>query len=95
MDYAPVGPEYWVNNERETAEEVASQFVNALRRVGVDFENIGIDNPCGRCEQEDYQISIGRISLDEARQMTRTVNAALDALEKFEQARRVLGGCST
>ncbi|MEV6419086.1 hypothetical protein [Streptomyces sp. NPDC051662] len=94
MDYEPVGPEYWVNNDREKAEEVGSQFVNALRRVGVDFDCIGIDTPCDNCEQEDYRISLGWISLDEASQMARKVNAALDELDQFRHARRVLGGFS-
>ncbi|MER8067216.1 hypothetical protein ABTZ59_02720 [Streptomyces sp. NPDC094034] len=92
VDYEHVGPEYWANSDRENAEEVGSKFVNALRRVGVDFDSIGIETPCGNCEQPDYRISLGWISLDEASQMTNTVNAALDELNQYRRARRVLGG---
>ncbi|WP_329560119.1 hypothetical protein OG711_21775 [Streptomyces uncialis] len=80
MDFSPVGPSYWVDDERVAAEEVATDFVNALRRVEVDFDGISIDRPCDRCHLDDYRIALGLITLDEARRMTATVNAVLDRL---------------
>ncbi|MCX4968599.1 hypothetical protein OHA98_28355 [Streptomyces sp. NBC_00654] len=85
MEYLPVGREYWNDDDRSAAEDVATDFVNALRRVGINFDGIGIDPPCDTCQQDEHRIAVGWITLEEAARMTVTVNAALDELDRFHR----------
>ncbi|MFD9427842.1 MULTISPECIES: hypothetical protein [unclassified Streptomyces] len=89
MDYSPVGPEHFDEDDHTEAKEVGADFVNALRRVRVSFGAIGIDHPCDTCQQDEHRIYLGWITLAEARRMTATVNAAMDELDRYRQAGRV------
>lgn len=88
MDYFPVDTSHFDNPDHDEAKEAAAAFVNALRRVRVDFPSIDIDQPCGTCQQDGHRIALGWITLEEARRMTATVNAALDELERYRKAGR-------
>ncbi|MFJ6748257.1 hypothetical protein ACIQNI_08710 [Streptomyces sp. NPDC091266] len=85
METHKIGRDYWANSEREDAEDNATEFVNAFRRLGIDFDDIHIENPCADCPREDYRIAIGRISAPEAGEFARKLNQALDLLAKYQQ----------
>ncbi|MFF3261387.1 hypothetical protein ACFYWO_19715 [Streptomyces sp. NPDC002932] len=89
MDYRAVDPSYFDDADHTEAKEVATDFVNALRRVRVNFGGIGIDAPCDNCQHDEHRIALGWITLEEARRMTATVNAAMGELDRYRAAGRV------
>ncbi|MFE7313839.1 hypothetical protein ACFU7T_12130 [Streptomyces sp. NPDC057555] len=66
--------------------DIAVDFVNALRRIGLDFENIGVvqDASRGRVAYE-YVIDLGVIRIQDAKQMTQGVNSCMDELQKSRE----------
>ncbi|WP_405686406.1 hypothetical protein OG204_20850 [Streptomyces sp. NBC_01387] len=68
MTLDPIGLGYWATDEREAAEEAATAFVNALRRLHVDLDDVVIVEPCDACKRTTYMLTLGSISVDEAAQ---------------------------
>lgn len=83
-DFGPVDRGYWTNNDRENAEDAATAFVNALRRLQVDFDDIGIEEPCAACNHPAHMISLGSISVAEAAQFAHRINRRLDGLAELD-----------
>ncbi|MFJ3710677.1 NUDIX domain-containing protein [Streptomyces sp. NPDC090053] len=82
QDLGPVDRGYWTNNDRENAEDAATAFVNALRRLQVDFDDIGIEEPCVACNHPLHKVSLGSISVVEAAQFADRINRRLDELRE-------------
>ncbi|MFJ6103516.1 hypothetical protein ACIQHY_21210 [Streptomyces sp. NPDC092359] len=82
----PIDASYFEITDDVEATEEAVRFVNALRRVGLDFPSIHVRQPCDRCGARDHVIVAGPVSLDEARAMTATVTARMDELDRFREA---------
>ncbi|MFG2224157.1 hypothetical protein [Streptomyces sp. NPDC048644] len=87
MEFSTVGHDYWVTRERGAAEEKASSFVNAFRRLEIDFDGIEIKEPCGGCRRGEHKIFIGSISVEEAGDFAWKVNRALDLLDAYREQR--------
>ncbi|WP_406113168.1 NUDIX domain-containing protein [Streptomyces sp. NBC_01014] len=85
-DFGPVDRGYWTNNDRENAEDAATAFVNALRRLQVDFDDIGIEEPCAACNHPLHKISLGSISVVEATQFAHRINRRLDELDALTES---------
>ncbi|MFI7099918.1 hypothetical protein ACIBK8_11220 [Streptomyces sp. NPDC050161] len=81
MEFDTIGHDYWATSEREEAEEKATDFVNAFRRLGIDFDGIEIKEPCGGCRRREHKIFIGSISVAEAGDFAGKVNRALDLID--------------
>ncbi|MCB5911714.1 hypothetical protein [Streptomyces pinistramenti] len=79
-EFETIGRDYWATGEREEAEEKATAFVNAFRRLGIDFDGIGIKEPCGGCRRREHKVAIGSISVAEAGDFAGKLNQALDLL---------------
>ncbi|MFJ9849092.1 hypothetical protein [Streptomyces sp. NPDC101150] len=88
MDTETVGRDYFVTTERETAEENAVLFVNAFRRLGIDFADIEIENPCTGCPRKGHRIALGRISVEEAGDFGAKLETALDELNELRTRRK-------
>ncbi|MFJ5846796.1 MULTISPECIES: hypothetical protein [unclassified Streptomyces] len=76
MDYRAVDPSYSDDADHTEAQEVATDFVNALRRVR-------------DCQHDEHRIALGWITLEQARRITATVNVAMDELDRYRAAGRV------
>ncbi|MFD5392790.1 hypothetical protein ACFWJW_00810 [Streptomyces sp. NPDC127097] len=87
MNLGRVGREYWVTTDRERAEDYASEFVNAFRRLDIDFADISIKDPCEDCKisTSDHVIKVGVISVDEAADFAGKANRAMDQLAQYRQ----------
>lgn len=85
METGTVDSDYWVTSERKEAEESASAFVNAFRRLDIDFADIEIQDPCNDCPRDEHRIAIGRISVPEAADFAWKLNRALDLLAKYRE----------
>ncbi|WP_329148836.1 hypothetical protein OIU91_21395 [Streptomyces sp. NBC_01456] len=87
MDLGPVGRDYWSNSDREQAEDNASEFVSALRRLGIDFPDIEIKHPCNDCRNPgtDYRINIGAMSVAEAADFAAKADQAMDQLAQYRK----------
>ncbi|MEU3710476.1 hypothetical protein [Streptomyces catenulae] len=76
---------YWATDDRLAAEEKAVEFVNAFRRLGVDFDDIEITDPCGTCSRLDHRINVGTISVEEAGEYTRKINRTMDLFDSYRK----------
>ncbi|MCX4549914.1 NUDIX domain-containing protein [Streptomyces sp. NBC_01500] len=85
QDLGPVDRGYWTNNDRENAEDAATAFVNALRRLQADFDDIGIEEPCVACNHPLHKVSLGSISVVEAEQFASRINRRLDELDALTE----------
>ncbi|MFB6535089.1 hypothetical protein ACFCY8_26400 [Streptomyces noursei] len=79
-----VWPDYFEIGDHQDAMAIGADFVNAFRRLGVDFTNIGIAQQ-GDSRDYEYGIDLGFIDTDEAKDATQKVNALMDELQAFRE----------
>ncbi|WP_411083717.1 hypothetical protein [Streptomyces sp. cmx-18-6] len=72
--FHPIGPEYFDDQDRDYAIEAGVELVNALRKLGVDLEGIGVSAPCDRCSSVGYVLDLGPVEPDQALKMAATIN---------------------
>ncbi|MFD5682526.1 hypothetical protein [Streptomyces bacillaris] len=70
----PIGPEYFNDQDRDYAVEAGVELVNALRKLGVDLEGIGVSAPCDRCSSVGYVLDLGPVEPAQALKMAATIN---------------------
>ncbi|MFD9813699.1 hypothetical protein [Streptomyces sp. NPDC059080] len=83
MDYIGSDTAFWLTTARLEAQEKGSAFVNAFRRLDIEFDDIEIREPCDGCRRTDYKITLGSISVDEAGDFARKLNHALNLLDDY------------
>ncbi|MGY5129200.1 hypothetical protein [Streptomyces nigrescens] len=78
---------YWVPTDRQEAEDKATAFVVALRRLDLEFHDIEFQDLCDECRppRTDYEIRIGRISVKEASEFAEKLDQALDQLAQYQK----------
>lgn len=80
-----VGTDYFEMADHRAAMEVGADFVNAFLRLAVDFPNIGVVQVNGR--DFTYRLDVGFLTIDEAKEVTRNVDALMDELQAFREKR--------
>ncbi|WP_399089058.1 hypothetical protein ACGH2B_15430 [Streptomyces sp. BBFR2] len=85
MDFIKADHAFWVDGERQEAEEKGSAFVNAFRRLGIEFDDIELKEPCGGCRRTGYRLLLGSIPPEEAADIAWRLNHALDLLDTYRR----------
>ncbi|TSB19969.1 hypothetical protein [Streptomyces benahoarensis] len=85
MDFINADHAFWVDGDRQEAEEKGSAFVNAFRRLDIEFDDIELKEPCSGCRRAAYTIRLGTISPEEAGDIARKLNHALDLLDAHRE----------
>ncbi|MCZ0994199.1 hypothetical protein O1L44_15335 [Streptomyces noursei] len=79
QEIEPVDASFFRDEKREEAVAAGLDLVNAFRRLGVDLSDIQIRNECITCD-ESYSMDLGRVRVEEAREMVQTINHKIDVL---------------
>ncbi|MGW2919551.1 hypothetical protein ACWDBF_17055 [Streptomyces angustmyceticus] len=86
-DLAPVRESFFLDEDREAAVRAGIALVNAFRRIGVDLEDIKLHPPCEGCNVNEYTFTLGRVRVEETREMALTINHRLSVLESAGRRR--------
>ncbi len=101
MHYEPVTRSYWADGEREEAEDKATAFVNAFRRLGIDFDDIELQAPSACkavppgpacCIVDRYRLALGCLELDDAEGIAERVSGLMDELAEYRAAAKRKSG---
>ncbi|MFJ9052186.1 hypothetical protein ACIRPO_20955 [Streptomyces bacillaris] len=81
----PIGPEYFNDQDRDYAVEAGVELVNALRKLGVDLEGIGVSAPCDRCSSVGYVLDLGPVEPAQALKMAATINGYAEESSRLRE----------
>ncbi|WP_158678781.1 hypothetical protein [Streptomyces sp. Tu6071] len=89
VNLEPVGPEYFSYTDKDEAVMKAVEFVNALRRLGVDFPEIHVEEPCKHDSADvTFSVGLGNISMADAERLAVRVNEVADIVDRHKARER-------
>lgn len=83
--FQPVGPEYFDDQDRDYAVAAGVELVNALRKLGVELEGIGVSAPCDRCSSVGYVLDLGPVEPAQALKMAATINDYVEESKRLRE----------
>ncbi|MFJ4966151.1 hypothetical protein ACIP6P_27505 [Streptomyces sp. NPDC088729] len=80
-----VGPDHFDEVDREQAVAAGVRLVNALRRFGVDLDEIGVGQVCHDCTavKDAYRVELGSLRPEEVESMAAQLNAFGDEFQRM------------
>ncbi|MGA4948647.1 hypothetical protein [Streptomyces lydicamycinicus] len=84
-DLKTVDESFFSDENREEAVSAGVALVNAFRRIGVELSDIRLHAPCGDCDITEYAFTLGRIRVEDTKEMAHTINRRMSMLEEIER----------